>query len=225
MHRRWRTKKGYPIASHKRNLGQLLVATTNIGKFRELSGILASCPYELVSLTDINIDVVVEETGETFEENATLKASSYARLSGMITLADDSGLEVQGLNGDPGIRTSRYAGSDATDMEKIAFLLKKLENIVGMGREARFRSVIAVSSPFKNGTLFKGECRGRITKTPRGTHGFGYDPVFLIPELGKTLAELSMEQKSKLSHRGRAARKAAITLNSWARRSSLSILD
>lgn len=162
-----------------------------------------------MSLTDVGIDVDVEETGSTFEENAALKADAYADLSGMVTLADDSGLEVDGLNGEPGVYSSRYAGEDANDADRIAFLLKKLENGGEEGRKARFRCVIAVARPHEKTELFEGECHGRIIDAPRGNGGFGYDPVFLMPELGKTMAELTPDEKGEVSHRGRAAKKAA----------------
>ncbi len=170
-----------------------------------------------MSLTDVGIDLDVEETGSTFEENAALKATTYAGMSGMVTLADDSGLEVDGLDGEPGIYSSRYAGEDADDADRIAFLLKKLENIHNEGRKARFRCVIAVARLHEKSELFEGECRGRIIDAPRGDEGFGYDPVFLLPELGKTMAELTSEEKGEVSHRGRAAKKAAAALRARAK--------
>ena len=191
---------------------KLLIATTNPGKFDELSSLLSDCPFSMVSLQDVGIDEDVAETGSTFEENASLKAAAYGHTSGLPTLADDSGLEVDALGGEPGLRSSRFAGPGATDADRIALLLQKLDNIPDGEREARFRCVIAVSWPSESLELYTGECLGRIVQTPRGANGFGYDPIFLLPEIGKTMAELSGEQKSKVSHRGRATRKAAAAL-------------
>ena len=191
---------------------RLLIATTNVGKLKELAALLADVPFTLVSLADIGVAAEVAETGSTLEENAVLKANEYARLSGLPTLADDSGLEVDALGGEPGPLSSRYAGESATDPERIAFLHHKLHN-TGEGEwNARFRCVIAVVWPSEPAELFTGECRGRIVSESRGDHGFGYDPVFLLPELGKTMAELSPEEKNKLSHRAMAVRKAAAAL-------------
>ncbi len=193
---------------------KLLVATRNTGKLKELSALLEGVPYELVSLADVGIDDEVEETGATLEENAALKATTYAKLSGLPTLADDSGLEVDALGGEPGVRSSRYAGDGATDAQRIAFLLKKLHETSAPAErwDAQFRCVIAVVHPPGPPELHSGECKGRIIGEPRGSDGFGYDPVFLFPALGKTMAELSPRQKNRLSHRSVAARKAAAAL-------------
>ena len=193
--------------------GALLVATRNPGKFRELTSLLAGCPLKLVSLDDVGVDVEVPETGSTFEENATLKAETYSRLTGMATLADDSGLEVEALGGEPGVMSSRYAGEGASDQERIAFLLRKLDNIPEDRRRARFRCVIAVARPGAETELYGGQCDGTMIDAPRGRNGFGYDPVFLLPGLGRTMAELSEEEKDRVSHRGIAARKAVAALS------------
>ena len=192
--------------------GRLLIATHNPGKLLELTSLLGDVPFELISLAGAGIHDEVEETGETFEENAALKAGTYARLSGLPTLADDSGLEVDALDGDPGVRSSRYAGENATDSQRIAFLLNKLHNISEDAWTARFRCVIAVSIPGRPVELYAGECEGRIIPEPRGSNGFGYDPVFFMPAMGKTMAELSAEEKNRVSHRSEAARKAAAAL-------------
>jgi XTP/dITP diphosphohydrolase len=192
--------------------GKLLIATRNKGKLKELTALLAGVPFVLVSLDEAGIKDDVEETGATLEENAVLKATTYARLSGLPTLADDSGLEVDALGGEPGVRSSRYAGEGATDAQRIAFLLKKLQNIPEERWSARFRCVIAIAWPSEPLELFTGECPGRIISQPRGSNGFGYDPAFLLPQLGKTMAELSTEEKNQLSHRSVAARKAAAAL-------------
>ena len=193
-------------------VGRLLLATRNPGKFKELAAVLEDVPFRLASLTEAGVDVEVEETGSTLEENAALKAVTYARLSGLPTLADDSGLEVEALGGEPGPLSSRYAGEGASDAQRIALLHKKLENIPEESWRARFRCVIAVVWPSERPKLYAGECHGRIAREARGSSGFGYDPVFLLPQLGKTMAELSPHEKNRLSHRGVAARKAAAAL-------------
>ncbi len=191
---------------------KLLIATRNSGKLRELIELLGDVDRELVSLNDLDIHQEVEETGRTFEENATLKAKTYCELTGITTLADDSGLEVDALNGEPGVRSARYTGPDATDAERVEFLLDKLDRADHDTRTARFRCVIAIAEPGLRSTTHSGSCEGRIARRPRGDNGFGYDPIFLFPEIGLTMAELSAEQKNRISHRAEAARKAARTL-------------
>ena len=192
--------------------GRLLIATHNPGKLGELTWLLGDVPFDLVSLADVGIHHQVDETGETFEQNAALKAETYARLSGLPTLADDSGLEVDALDGEPGVRSSRYAGDNANDADRIAFLLRKLANIPAGDRSARFRCVIAVAWPRGPLELHSGACEGTIIEAPRGSNGFGYDPVFFVPAMGKTMAELTAAQKNRVSHRGLAARKASAAL-------------
>lgn len=167
---------------------------------------LAGVPFELVSLTDAGIHEEVPETGATFEENAALKATGYAAMSGLFTLADDSGLEVKALGGEPGVQSARYAGKGASDTQRIALLLRNLENVPEIERQARFRCVIALARPGEVPRVFHGECRGLIARSPRGGLGFGYDPVFLLPELGCTMAELNVQEKARVSHRGMAAK-------------------
>lgn len=193
-------------------LPRLLIATHNRGKLRELrelTELMGDIPYELVSLGDLGIHHDVEETGSTFEENAILKAETYCELAGVMTLADDSGLEVDALGGEPGVRSARYAGPDATDAERVEFLLGKLAGTDPATWSARFRCVIAISEPNGPTTLYPGCCEGRVVSEPRGENGFGYDPVFLFPDIGLTMAELSNERKNSVSHRAEAARKAA----------------
>jgi len=187
---------------------KLLLATNNKGKVREYQALLAGIPYEMVTLSECGIITEVDETGRTYEENATLKAAAFAKESGLLTLADDSGLEVNALGGEPGIRSARYAGKGVSDAEKNNFLLAKLKSIPEIKRTARFVCVIAIAAPAGKVALFSGECRGLITTAPRGKHGHGYDPVFYVPELGKTMAELTLEEKNRVSHRARAAAKA-----------------
>jgi XTP/dITP diphosphohydrolase len=196
--------------------GKLLIATRNAGKFEELEALLSSCPFDLVSLLDTGIDTEVAETGSTYEENAAVKATAYARESGMLTLADDSGLEVDALGGEPGVLSSRYAGEGASDAQRIALLLRNLENVPERDRGARFACVIALARPGRPVELYSGECRGRIVAVSRGRDGFGYDPVFMLPETGKTMAELSPEEKNLISHRSDAARKALAALKGMA---------
>lgn len=195
---------------------KLLIATRNMGKLRELTDLLGHVPFELVSLNDVGVDVEVEETGNTFEENAALKAETYAQLSGLPTLADDSGLEVDALNGEPGVRSARYAGDDATDADRIAFLLRKLDNIPQQRWSARFRCVIALSWPGETTDFHPGACEGMIVPEPRGTNGFGYDPVFLVTQMNRTMAELTADEKNGISHRNVAAQKMAMALMSRA---------
>jgi XTP/dITP diphosphohydrolase len=184
------------------------LATNNKGKVREYQALLTGIPYHIVTLAEQGITTSVAETGETYEENATLKASTLAKESGLLTLADDSGLEVDALGGEPGVRSARYAGENAADADRNNFLLAKMKGLPETKRTARFVCVIVIASPAGKVRLFSGECRVLITAAPRGTHGHGYDPVFYVPELGKTMAELTLEEKNKVSHRARAAEKA-----------------
>ncbi len=184
---------------------KLLIATHNPGKRKEYSEILQGVPFELVTLDDVGIKEDVKETGKTFEENARLKAVTYAQQSGLLTLADDSGLEVDALGGAPGIYSKRYLGEDKTDGERNAHLLAQLRAVPPEKRTARFRCVIVIADAKGNEWVSEGVCEGAIGMEPRGTNGFGYDPVFLLPERGKHFAELSSEEKNKISHRGRAA--------------------
>ncbi len=186
----------------------LLVATRNAGKLAELQTLFREAPYRLVSLDDAGVDFEVEETGSTFAENAVLKATQYGEAAGLPTIADDSGLEVDALGGGPGVLSSRFAGPDATDDERNAFLLRNLEGQPFESRTARFRCTIAVFLPGQGVRVVDGTVEGVITDRPRGENGFGYDPVFYLPELGRTTAELSPEHKNRLSHRGIAANKA-----------------
>ena len=191
---------------------RLLIATRNQDKLSELASLLAGVPFRCVSLDDAGISDEVPETGSTLEENAALKATGYARLSGMLTLADDSGLEVDALGGEPGVRSARYAPGSSQD--RIDLLLRNLEGVGSADMSARFRCVIAITAPGESPRFHEGVCEGRIVHDQRGVGGFGYDPVFLVPELGRTMAELTPEEKNRVSHRGIAARKAAAALMS-----------
>jgi XTP/dITP diphosphohydrolase len=184
---------------------KLLVATHNQGKVTEYRHLLADLPISVTYLDELGVTEEVEETEPTFEGNAILKAQTYARLTGLWTWADDSGLEVDALNGRPGVLSSRYAGPSATDEDRWRKLLTELETVPENSRQARFRCVVAIALP--DGRVFtsEGEVDGQIIDEPRGDYGFGYDPVFLIPEWGKTMAELPPEVKNRISHRARAA--------------------
>jgi XTP/dITP diphosphohydrolase len=191
---------------------RLLLATTNKGKAAEYRGLLKGLDLELVTLSQAGISQEAEENCNTFEGNARSKAEFYAALSGLLTLADDSGLEVDALGGEPGVRSSRYAGDNATDAERVNFLLNKLRDIPQDKRQARFKCVIAIAQPGKPTQAAEGTCEGLIAPEPKGDNGFGYDPVFYLPEYGRTIAELPPEIKNRISHRGRAAAKARLLL-------------
>jgi len=185
---------------------KLLLATNNQAKVREYKSLLSSLPYELVTLAEQGLTVIVNEVGESLEENARLKATVLAASSQLLTLADDSGLEVDALGGEPGRLSARYAGENASDRERINYLLARLNGIPWEKRTARFRCVIALATPDGKVEFCSGERQGFITFAPRGEHGFGYDPVFYLPELDKTMAELPLTLKNQVSHRGQAAR-------------------
>ena len=188
-------------------MGKLLIATRNQGKVMEFGQLFHSIPYELVSLDDEGITIDVEETGSTFEENARLKAKEYSQHSGLLTLADDSGLEVHALNGRPGVRSARYGGDGLSDEARVELLLSELSNVPWDSRNARFYCVIALVSPSGYETTAHGSVDGIIDTSPKGNNGFGYDPVFYLDEWRCTTAELPPYEKNKLSHRGLAANK------------------
>jgi XTP/dITP diphosphohydrolase len=184
---------------------KLLIATHSRGKLIEYQQILADLPFELVTLDDGGIRDDVEETGTTFAENARLKATAFTRQSGLLTLADDSGLEVDALGGEPGVFSKRYAGEGKSDAERIVFLLDKLRDVPQGKRSARFRCAIAIASSDGKLRETDGTCEGEIIFAPRGTNGFGYDPIFYFPARGVTMAELPSEEKNRVSHRAHAA--------------------
>ena len=179
---------------------------------REYAELLRGLPFELTTLSEQGIKEEVEESGSSLEQNAVRKATAYVSLSGLTTLADDSGLEVDALGGEPGSLSHRYAGENATDADRINYLLSKLGNVPEKERTAQFRCVIAIAEPDGKVELCSGECRGIIIMEPKGSRGFGYDPIFFLPELGKTMAELSLKEKNRVSHRARAAEKARALL-------------
>ena len=188
----------------------LVVATRNPGKMREYRQLLADWPVELISLDDAGVAGDVDETGDTFLSNARLKASEYARVSNLPTISDDSGLEVHALGGDPGVYSARYGGDACeSDADRVALLLRNLEGVPWGQRMARFRCVTAIAAPGGGviGTVV-GSVAGMIQCEPQGEHGFGYDPVFQLPSLGRTIAQVPLEIKNRVSHRADAARKA-----------------
>ena len=195
---------------------QLLIATNNKGKIKELHDLLKDTGIQLVTPEQIGIDLDVIEDGSTYAENAAKKAVAFTRASGLISLADDSGLEVDALDGAPGLYSARYGANDGgklSDAERRAFLLKNLAERPHPW-SARFHATIAVAVPNGETHLAEGFCEGVIISEERGTGGFGYDPIFLLSDLGKTMAELSMEEKNRLSHRARAMMNAKRVLRS-----------
>jgi XTP/dITP diphosphohydrolase len=195
---------------------RLLLATTNPGKIRELRELLAGCGWELLTPQDIGLRLHVEESGQTYAENARRKAEAYARASGLVALADDSGLEVDALGGAPGVHSARYAGQDTTHADKMGVLLAELRDVPDDRRTARFRAVIAIATPDGRTVTCEGVCEGRIARAPRGAGGFGYDPIFLVEGGSRTMAELTAEEKNRISHRARAAAAACAVLRKLA---------
>ena len=191
---------------------KLLLATRNAGKAREYSLLLQRSPFELTTLDAERIQEDVTESGKTLQENARLKAVGYAVDDRFLVMADDSGLEVDALGGAPGPLSARFGGKGTSDRDKVNLLLSKLRGVPWEERSARFRCVIAIASERKVIGLCEGVCEGIISFEAEGDQGFGYDPVFYLPELDKTMAELTLEEKNKVSHRARAAEKAVQVL-------------
>ncbi len=187
---------------------RLFVATGNPGKVREYHALLATLNVQLLGLKDAGITEEADETGDTYTENACLKAAHYAALSGLPTLADDSGLDVDALGGAPGVHSARYGGPGLDDLGRVQLLLRNLQGVPDAARTARFVCVIAVAGPGIPCQTVRATVEGVIAHAPRGDGGFGYDPVFYVPRLGQTLAEAPTEVKHGLSHRGKAARLA-----------------
>jgi XTP/dITP diphosphohydrolase len=194
---------------------ELLVATTNPGKFREVSAFLKNFPLKIVSLADLVDAPAVTEDGATFEENAVKKARALAEFSGLLTLADDSGLEVDALNGAPGIYSARYAGAECDDHKNNEKLLSDLRSVSEEKRSARFVCALALCSPGSKKIAdwtVREVCEGRIAFSLQGTHGFGYDPLFFYPPMNKTFGEIERDTKSTVSHRGKALKRLAVEL-------------
>ena len=182
----------------------LVLATLNPAKGRELVALLGSVPFEIRMLADIPGARLPDETGTTYAENALVKARTAAEITGELALGDDSGLEVDALDGAPGLYTARFGGAGLDDRARRELLLKRLDGVPAARRTARFRCVIALAGPGRPERVVEGVAEGVIAESPRGTRGFGYDPVFFYPPLGRTFGELSDEEKARVSHRGLA---------------------
>lgn len=185
---------------------KLLIATGNAGKVREFNVLFQGLGVELVGLKDLGIAADADETGDTYTENACIKAAFYAGLSGLLTLADDSGLDVDALGGEPGVRSARYGGPGLTDEDRVDLVLNNLRGVPDTERTARFVCVIALAGPGVPPQTVRSTVEGVINHGPVGGGGFGYDPIFYVPSLHATLAEVPAEVKHGLSHRGKAAR-------------------
>ena len=185
-------------------MDKIVFATTNAGKIKEIKEILADFDVEVASMKEMNITADIEENGATFEENSLIKARAVSKLTGLPALADDSGLEVDYLNGEPGIYSARYLGRDTDYDYKNNYIIKKLKDAKDEERSARFVCVISLVLPDGREFVKKGVMEGRIGYEIKGENGFGYDPIFFLPEYGKTSAEISAEEKNKISHRGKA---------------------
>ena len=185
-------------------MDKIVFATTNAGKIKEIKEILSDFDVEVASMKEMSITADIEENGATFEENSLIKARAVSQLPGLPALADDSGLEVDYLNGEPGIYSARYLGRDTDYDYKNNYIIKKLKDAKDEERSARFVCVISLVLPDGREFVKKGVMEGRIGYEIKGENGFGYDPIFYLPEYGKTSAEISAEEKNKISHRGKA---------------------
>ena len=208
----WKTIVEFEIngdAAKKR----FVIASANKGKVKELRHLFRDSRLSLFDTKELGLEINVEETGTSFEENASIKAKAYAKCASMWSIADDSGLEVSALGGAPGYLSARYAGQNANDERRTEYLLECMRHVPNGERDAVFKSVIAISSPEGEVRLFHGEARGRILKNRKGAGGFGYDPIFYLPEFKKTMAELTTDEKNSVSHRAKAAQKAISELD------------
>jgi XTP/dITP diphosphohydrolase len=194
---------------------ELLLASQNPGKLNEMQQLLAGLPFRVLRPRDVGILEAPDETGTTFLENAVLKARHYARRSGLLTVADDSGLSVDALDGGPGLYSSRFGGAGASDEDRNRLLLDRLRGVPQERRGARFTSAVAAAQ--RDEVLFQAEehVEGRIADAPRGPHGFGYDPVFFYPAFGKTFGEVAPGEKDRVSHRGKAFARLREFLRRW----------
>ncbi len=187
-------------------MARIIFATGNAGKMREIKEILSDLPYEVVSMKEAGVTADIVEDGTTFEENALIKARTIAELTGEIALADDSGLEVDYLDKAPGIYSARFLGEDTSYEVKNKYLIDKLEGVEGADRSARFVCAIACVWPDGRSKVCRATIEGELAKAPAGENGFGYDPIFYVPQFGKTTAQLSMAEKNEISHRAKALR-------------------
>ncbi len=199
---------------------RIIVATGNAGKLAEYERLLGGVPdVQLESMASLAESVHVVEDGDTFYANALKKACAVASVAGVLSMADDSGLEVDALGGRPGVHSARYAGSDATDAQNKEKLLRELSGISDDGRTARFRcTIVLVDGDGRELLVAEGACEGRIVTSPRGTHGFGYDPLFVADGYQQTMAELAPEKKNEISHRAKAAAKLVAGLRELQKR-------
>ncbi len=186
---------------------RIIFATTNENKMKEIREILSDFPVEIFSLKEAGIKADIDENGSSFEENAAIKAEAIEKMTGAIVLADDSGLEIDYLNGEPGIYSARYMGEETSYHVKNAHLIERLKGVPDEQRTARFVCCVAAAFPDRETAVVRGTIEGRIGYKEEGENGFGYDPYFYVPEFEKTMAELSIEEKETISHRGRALRK------------------
>jgi XTP/dITP diphosphohydrolase len=187
---------------------RLVLASRNDAKVRELARILGDLPLRIETLRDHPSVPALREDGDTYEANAIAKATAVAAATGCAALADDSGIEIDALGGAPGVRSARFLGEDATDDDRNREILRRLAGLTGDARSARYRAVVAIARPGGPTRTFAGDCAGRIVESPRGRGGFGYDPIFSATDDGRTVAELSADEKDRVSHRGAALRLA-----------------
>lgn len=193
-------------------MNKIILASNNNGKIKEFREIFKDMDIELVPMKEAGIDVDIEENGETFEENSLIKARTVCKLSGCITIADDSGLEIDYLGGQPGVYSARFMGHDTSYDIKNKAIIDKLKGVSGKDRSARFVAVIAVVFPDGRELVTRGTMEGIIGQEPLGENGFGYDPILFLPEYNKSSAELTPEEKNKISHRGKALEKMKTVL-------------
>ena len=197
---------------------KIIFATNNQDKMKEIHAIMADFPIEILSLKEAGIHADVEENGKTFEENAVIKAEAICRMTGHVTIADDSGLEIDALGGEPGIYSARYMGEDTSYRIKNGSLIKRLEGVPDEKRSARFVCAVAAAFPDAPTQTVRGTIEGRIGYEEAGENGFGYDPIFYLPEYGCTTAQMAPEDKNKISHRGRALEKIKPVLAEYFRK-------
>lgn len=186
---------------------EIIIATKNKGKAKDFEALLEPMGYKVLTLHDVAPHMDVEETGVTFEENAILKAETIAAELQATVIADDSGLEIDALGGEPGVYSARYSGEQKNDDSNMDKVLQKLVQVPVDEKTARFRCVLALASPGKETVIFEGVCEGLILDVKKGDHGFGYDPIFYVPSHDKTMAQMKPEEKASISHRGNAIRK------------------
>lgn len=192
---------------------KIIIATKNEGKVKEFQSLFQNMGFEILSLLDIDDSPDIEETGNTFKENAILKAEGIANILNVMVIADDSGLSIDALGGKPGIFSARYAGLHKNDLDNMNQVLEELITVPMTDRTARFHCALALAIPFKQTVVVEGTCEGIITRKPVGENGFGYDPIFYIKEADKTMAELTKEEKNQISHRASALKKLSKKIN------------